>query len=107
MTTFKRGQRVLYRRSVLCGRAPEFGIIVKAHTGDAAGWYVVRDEDRPGSRGGSEHAEMLSNASDGWLAREIDALRAEASDAIRQSNQDVVMRYKADALNDVADRLAA
>ena len=103
MTTFTKGQKVLYRRSILCGRAPEFGVIVKRHTGDAGDWYVVRDAIDGGKC--SEHAEMLSDASEGWQAREVETLRQQAADAMRQSNENVVMRYKADALNEVADRL--
>ena len=105
MQTFTKGQKVLYRRSILCGRAPEFGVIVKRHAGEHGDWYVVRDADRSGKC--SEHATMISDASEGWMAREVETLRQEAADAMRQSNENVVMRYKADALTAVAERLAA
>lgn len=68
--TFKRGQRVLYRRSVLCNRAPEYGRIVRRHKDEMDGnWYVVRDEEpHPGYSGVhyskiSEHASMLEAVS--------------------------------------------
>ncbi|MES2272535.1 MAG: hypothetical protein V4533_16805 [Pseudomonadota bacterium] len=68
--TFKRGQRVLYTRSVLCGREPEYGVIVRRYPESAgmpdAHWYVVRDEKpHPYGYGNAkfdktgEHASML------------------------------------------------
>lgn len=108
---FKRGQRVLYRRSILCGRAPEFGIIVRPDNPLAKiggeGWFIVRDEDRPDSRGICEHGEMLSDASDGWEARERDRLIAEADAAARRENESLSYRYQAEALRERAMALAA
>jgi hypothetical protein len=105
---FRRGERVLYRRSVLCGRTPEFGIVQKRHKDFMDGrWYVVVDEDRPGSRGCSEHAEMIADASDGWVGREIERLNRDADEAARGGNGNPVLRHKADALREVARRLAS
>lgn len=105
-TSFKRGARVLYRRSILCGREPEFGIVVKRETINSQSWFVVRDEDRPESRGMCEHETMLT-AADGWRDVEIIRLRADADTAARRENESLSYRYQAEALRACADRLAA
>lgn len=106
--TFSRRQRVLYRRSVLCGRAPEFGIIVKRQpeSGNLRDWYHVRDEDR--AEGGcSEHAEMLSDASaPDWIDREIERLEAEAEMQARRENECLSWRWAAEGTRAAAARLA-
>jgi hypothetical protein len=104
---FKRRQRVIYRRSLLCGRAPEYGIVVKRHPDEPnfVGWYHVRDEDRPTSGGCSEHGSMLAPATPNWREEEIARMLADAEEAARLENENIVNRWKAEALRERAEWL--
>jgi DNA (cytosine-5)-methyltransferase 1 len=95
---FKRRQRVIYRRSLLCGRAPEYGIVVKRHPDEPnfVGWYHVRDEDRPTSGGCSEHGSMLAPATPNWREEEIARMLADAEEAARLENENIVNRWSVD-----------
>lgn len=107
--TFQRRQRVLYRRSIICGRRPEFGYVVKRQPAGSMpddDWYHVSDDGKAG-HGISEHASMITDASDGegWRERERERLLAEADEMDRFSNQNPMYRERAERVRELAEKL--